>query len=127
MSAIVLACRDEPVAMDAERLAAIYVEMGDSRANAAVSRAMTDLSQTLDRLRTGIALGGSPRDIRRLAGHIRDIAEPLGLSSLSVAACNLADAAQAGQPVAIFATLARLERVATRSLKMVWDIHDLSG
>ena len=126
MTKITMLWQDEALRMDPERLAAIYVDMGEARAQVAVSRAMEDLAITLERIK-GLARVGRRGDLVNKALRIRDIAEPLGLSSLSKAAANLAEVGETKNPVALAATLARLERVANRSLKMVWDLQDLSG
>ncbi|MHC0052231.1 hypothetical protein [Actibacterium sp. D379-3] len=117
---------DEALRMDPERLAEIYVELGEVRAQAAVGRAMEDLAMTLDRL-GGQHRGGRRAAVAQLAVRIRDIAEPLGLSSLSLVAGDVARLAETRDAVALAATTARLERVANRSLKMVWDLQDISG
>ena len=126
LAGVKMLCRDEPLGMDPERLAALYVEMGEARANAAVSRALKDLSNAMEQLRHDLAFRASPAILEQSAGKIRDIAEPLGLTTLGLAASNAADAVASADTVATFATLARLERIANRSLKVVWDIHDLS-
>ncbi|SMX30650.1 hypothetical protein [Actibacterium lipolyticum] len=126
MTVITKLWQDEALRMDPERLAAIYVDMGEARAQVAVSRAMEDLAITLERIK-GLARVGRLADLAEKALRVRDIAEPLGLSSLSKAAANLAEVGGTKNPVALAATLARLERVANRSLKMVWDLQDLSG
>lgn len=118
--------QDEPLGMDAERLAAIYVELGEARATAAVASAMEELAVALERMR-GLRQTSRIPALAQLAARVRDIAEPLGMLSLSLVACDVTDAAQTGDGVALSATLARMERVANRSLKMVWDLQDLSG
>lgn len=127
MTSVMLVCRDEPLGLDPERLAALYVELGEAHAQVAVARAMEDLLAHVDQLRTDLAFRGSASRLARTVGRIHDIAEPLGLSSLSLAAQNAEDAVQGGDIVSTFATLARLERVANRSIKMVWDIQELSS
>lgn len=127
LAGVKMLCRDEPLGMDPERLAALYVEMGESRANEAVSRALKDMSETMEQLRCDLAFRAPPETLCKSTTKIRDIAEPLGLTTLAVAASNAADAVVGTDIVATFATLARLERITNRSLKVVWDIHDLSG
>ncbi|MBB4021388.1 MAG: hypothetical protein CL814_07915 [Confluentimicrobium sp.] len=112
--------------MDPERLALLYVELGEARAQAAVARAMEDLAVTLERMK-GYLRAGRSSGLVQGAHRICDIADPLGLSSLSRVAADVGEAAGAGDKVAQAATVARLERVAGRSLKMVWDLQDMSG
>jgi len=113
--------------MDPERLANLYVEMGEARANSAVSRAMQELSDLLEKLKCDVAFRAEAPELQASSKQIQQIAEPLGLISLASAANNAANAAMTRDIVAICATQARLERVACRTLKMVWDLHDLSG
>ncbi|MGB8624062.1 MAG: hypothetical protein WCD16_14710 [Paracoccaceae bacterium] len=126
MAGVTVLWQDEPLGMDAERLAAIYVELGEARATAAVASAMEELAVALERMR-GLRQTSRIPALAQLAARVRDIAEPLGMLSLSLVACDVTDAAQTGDGVALSATLARMERVANRSLKMVWDLQDLSG
>jgi len=117
---------DEPLRMDAERLAGIYVELGEARAQAMVGRAMEELSVTLERI-AGLVRSGRSAAVAQSARRIHDIAEPLGLCSLARVADDVARAAGARDMIALAATQARLERIANRSLKMVWDLQDISG
>ncbi|WP_152544468.1 hypothetical protein [Actibacterium mucosum] len=126
LAGVKMLCCDEPLGMDPERLAALYVEMGETAANAAVSRALRDLSDAMEQLRCDMSFRAPAEVLCQSSHKIRDIAEPLGLTTLAVSAANVADAVISGDTVATFATLARLEKVANRSLKVVWDIHDLS-
>lgn len=112
--------------MDPERLASLYLEMGELHANAAISRAMADLAETMEKIRTGIVLRQGNSCLGNNLAHITAISEPLGLLSLATASRNAADALASNDEVATFATFARLERVANQSLKMVWDLYDLS-
>lgn len=126
MTGVTVLWRDEPLWMDPDRLAGIYVELGEVKAHAAIGRAMEDLALTLERLK-GLLRAGRLPALSQSAARICDIAEPLGLSSLARVASDVAQVSQARDEVALAATLARLERVANRSLKMVWDLQDLSG
>ncbi|HMR37496.1 MAG TPA: hypothetical protein PJ999_14635, partial [Paracoccus sp. (in: a-proteobacteria)] len=49
------------------------------------------------------------------------LAWQVGLVTLAGVAVDIADCAQAGDPVALQATLARMERVAKRSLTEIWE------
>ncbi len=112
--------------MDPERLAEIYVEMGEAKAEIAVARATDDLIVTLERLR-GLQRIGRLDGLSRSAARIAMIAEPLGLSSLARAAQNVSDVAAKDDLVALNATLARLERMTDQSVRFVTDLRDLSG
>ncbi len=126
VSAITVLRQDEPLWLDPERLAEIYVEMGEDRAQIVVSRATDDLTVALTRLR-GYRRVGQGDALSRSAKRMATIAEPLGLSHLARVAQDVAAVALTGDDTALAATLARLERVAGRSLKIVTDLQDVSG
>ncbi len=112
--------------MDPERLAGIYVELGETRAKAAIASATEELALEMERLK-GLMRAGQAQAIPQAARRLRDIAEPLGLCSLGHVADDLEMTALADNPIAMAAILARLDRLANRSLKMVWDLQDMSG
>lgn len=126
MAAVTKLRQDEPLRLDSERLAELYIEMGEARARVAIGRAMEDMAITLERLK-GYLRAGRLRDLGASAARITTIADPLGLSSLSRVAGDVSIVAGRKDRVALAATMARLDRVAARSLKMVVDLQNLSG
>ncbi|MCV2881685.1 hypothetical protein OE856_06575 [Actibacterium sp. XHP0104] len=101
--------------------------MGEARAHRALGRAVAELETLLLRLRAhhGAADGGA--EMARTATRMRNIADPLGFDSLARVSGDVALLARRGDPVALAAVMARLDRVMQRTLKMVWDLRDLSG
>ena len=55
-----------------------------------------------------------------------EIAEQLGMTSLSIAAKNVTQTIDQGDEVAKAATLTRLFRIGEQSLMAVWDVQDMS-
>lgn len=126
MNDVIELWQEEPLCLDPERLADIYLELGESQAQDTVSRALHDLDFTLRRLR-GLRRAGRIDCLVRSSGRVSSISETLGLSSMARVAGDVARAAACQDETALAATLARLERVANRSLKVVSDLHDMSG
>lgn len=126
MKGVTVLWPDESLKMDADRLAGFYLDLGEARANLALASAVADLEALLADAAT-LSAGGSAADLARLARRIRDIAEPLGFCSLARVATDAAQIAPRCDPVALAAVLARLQRQGGRTLKMVWDLQDLSG
>lgn len=118
--------QSEPLRMDAERLASVYLELGEARAQTTMARAMDEITVALARLK-GLVRAGRLGQLADVAQSMRDIAEPLGLNSLARVAHDLADLSARRDPVALAAVMARMDRVVERTLKMVWDLQDLSG
>ena len=63
--------------------------------------------------------------IPRLAIEIASLGDGIGLCTLASVARAVARCAETGDGAALGATLARLGRVADRSISEIWDIHDL--
>ena len=116
----------EPLRLDAERLAALYVTLGEARARRAVAgalREMAALAAGAPARRRGVA-GHDPREATQRAG---EIAEALGLVAVARAACDVLDAEEAGDAPAAAATRARLARLGAEAARSVSRIQDLSG
>lgn len=63
--------------------------------------------------------------IPRLASEIASLGDRIGLTTLTQVARTVARCAETGDGAALGATLARLGRVANRSISEIWDAHDL--
>lgn len=126
LSTIPLLCRNEPPGLDADRLATLFVEVGEHRAQRIVDRALQDLGETLD-LARGCHRAGRIEDLSALAARIEHIAEPLGLCSLARVAADLEELCDWQDEVALAAVLARLNRVADQSLRFAWSLGGMSG
>ena len=114
---------DEPVRLDAECLESLYSELGPTGAENVVCRAMEELALRLADVTT-LHHGGDWTELARVARSMGAIARQVGLSSVARVANDVAKCAQAGDPIALGATICRLERIADRSLTIVWDIQD---
>ena len=104
---------------------ALYEDLGEAGAENVVSRAMDELSFRMNEM-----IGQySDRDTERFCRNARSlcrVAGQVGMTSFSRVAQDVADCAAAGEPVALAATWARLQRLSDKSLVAVWDLQDIS-
>lgn len=114
---------DEPVRLDAESLESLYSELGPAGAENVVCRAMEELALRLNET-TALHRNGDWEELARLARSMGAISRQVGLSSFARVANDVAKCASAGDPIALGATICRLERIGDRSLTAVWDIQD---
>lgn len=119
-------CREEPLKLDPERLAALCLEIGEARAPDLLAQAMQELSERVLRGK-GLLRTGRLSELAPCAEGVARIAEPMGLIGLVGVAADVVSLSETGDRVALAATLARLERIANRSLRMVWSLRDMSG
>ena len=114
----------EMASVDPDRLAALYSELGEAGAEDVVCRAMEELALRLshcDRLyRTAQWV-----QLRKSARSLIAIAEQIGMFTLARVAADVTQCIDAGDDVALTATLSRLIRTGERSLTAVWDMHNL--
>jgi len=117
---------EETVRIDAGALVALYQDLGPRGAEAVLGRAMQEVSLRLDGLgethRTG-----QWAELARRARALRAIAEQAGLTTLARVAADVALCAGRCEAPALGATLARLERIACRSLAELWDMQGTGG
>jgi len=126
VSNVVTMRQDEPLRLDSERLADMFVDLGEVRASHLIVLSIDRLETLIEGLH--LAIGQMPPgDCIDLTGQIRALGDAMGMISLSSAARNVARAAQSGDPVAIDATLARLKRVAVRSFRLAEELQHRSG
>ena len=116
----------EPLTMDTELLAGLFVDMGEARAADALICAMEQLSDAVNAVRDDIE---TARFVRAAKGldEVARIADPLGFVSLAQVAKALQVQLYGRDTVAIAAISARLLRLRDRTLKLVWDMQDKSG
>lgn len=110
----------ERVAVDQERLGALYAQLGVSGAEDVVCRAMEDLALRLshcDRLYRA----QDHAELRKTARGLIAIADQVGMQLLSQIAADVTVSIDHNDTVALAATLSRLLRVGDRSLTAIWD------
>lgn len=114
---------DEPVRMDPDSLEALYTELGPVGAENVVCRAMEELAMRLSEL-PDLHRAGRWEELSRVARSMIAISRQVGLTGFARVAGDVANCAIQGDPIALGATLGRLERIGDRSLTAVWDIQD---
>ncbi|TNE92514.1 MULTISPECIES: hypothetical protein [Thioclava] len=117
---------DEAMALDPARLVVLYAELGQDGAERVISAAMEDLAGLLTTLEDTAKIAHRAR-LRATIAEICELAEQVGLTSMVRAARHLAQCVEQDDPVAQSAVMARLGRIAERSLTEVWDLGDLSS
>lgn len=110
----------ESVQLDPDRLEDLFVRLGHRAAEDMVSLALHALSARLGQLE-GLHRCGGFREMRKCARSLGAIAGQLGMPALARVARDVAACSEAGDPVALAATLARLHRVGEASLASIWD------
>jgi N-acetylglucosamine kinase-like BadF-type ATPase len=111
------------VLFDPAPLVSLYAARGDAGAEDAVCAALEAISHRLCRLDHDHSLREIAA-IPRLAHEIAALGDRIGLTTLARVARAVARCAETGDSAALGATLARLGRVADRSISEIWDVHD---
>ncbi len=65
-------------------------------------------------------------DMRKSARSLVAISEQIGMTLLAQVALDVTRCIDAGDRIALAATMARLLRIGERSLSEIWDLQDLS-
>lgn len=116
---------EEQTGLMPDRLAELYVQLGEAGAQDVVCRAVEELAVRLAQL--GVAYRASEHDkVRKGAKGLVGIAEQIGMQRLADVARDVRICADENDPVAMAAVVARLLRVGDYSLTAVWDLQDLS-
>lgn len=116
---------EEEIRLDPDRLGALYYQLGDRGAEDVVCRAMEELAVRLGDLDARFR-AADWTEVARLSRGLIAIAEQIGMVGLARVAQDVCNSAKIGDMPAVSATLARLGRIADRSLTEVWDAQDLS-
>ncbi len=125
MQQIAMLVFEEKVRLESDRLVELYAQLGETGAQDVVCRAMEELAVRLARIDEAFRsckLTALRKDAKGLIG----IAEQVGMQRLANVARDVCTCAEGPDPVALGATMARLQRVGDRSLTAVWDLQDLS-
>ena len=124
---IVILPLEEPARFNPGQLEKLCDKMGETRAEAEVAFALDRLSALLGEVARLRSEGGKREELTEvLTALVRD-ARLIGMASLSRVGHHVLDCLASGDPTALAATLARLERVGDRSIHAVWDLEALSG
>jgi len=117
---------DEQVRLDSDRLAELYVQLGEIGAQGVVCRAMEELTTRLVKINESYQ-SNKARELRKGAKGLIGIAEQIGMQRLAKVARDVCNCVDQNDPLALGATLARLQRIGDGSLTAVWDLQNLSG
>lgn len=114
--------QDEMVRLDADRLQALYDQLGESGAEDVVCRAMEELAVRLS-MTERLFRQDRYDEMRKSARSLTGIAEQIGMNSLARVARDVIHCIDARDAVALSATLSRLLRIGERSLTEIWDMQ----
>ena len=115
--------QDEPVRLDCGRLDDLFTQLGQHAAEDVVCRALEEMAARLTQIEKSYR-AGALADMRKNARGLGAIADQLGMPMLAQVARDVTACAEAGDPVAQAATLARLLRIGDRSLTEICDLQD---
>lgn len=116
---------DEKISLNSDRMAELYVQMGEAGAQDVVCRAMEELAVRLAKI-SEYYLKNKVKDLRKGAKGLIGIAEQIGMQRLANVARDVCNCTDNNDPISLGATLARLMRIGDQSLTAVWDLQDLS-
>lgn len=115
---------DEPVRLDPDRLVVLYAELGQFAAERLIAAAMEDLAVHL--VAVQLAAKEQRSDLLdRASAEIAKLARQVGMDLVSRVAMDLRACVARDDRVGQAAVLARLVRLAERSLTAVWDYQDM--
>ena len=120
MSKIAVLTVDEPVRIDLRRLEQIIGELGEATAVQIIGTALEQLALALTRTVAAVERIDHVGAVTH-AEQLARLAWQVGLVTLAAVAVDIADCARRGDVVALEATLARMVRVADRSLTDIWE------
>jgi hypothetical protein len=116
----------EPARFNPGQLEQLCDRLGETRAEAEVARALDRLALRLAEV-PRLRAAGDRRGLAAVIGALVADAQLIGMATLAGVGRHVLDCLDSGDPVALAATLARLERVGDRSIHAVWDLEDVSG
>lgn len=124
MSVIEKLRMDEPVRLDPDRLVALYAQLGQIGAERMIAAAMEDLAEHLVTMQLA-AREGKADVLTHASGELARLATQVGMVLLAQVAGDLSACMARHDVAAQAAVLARLVRIAERSLTAVWDLQDM--
>ncbi len=123
-SVTVLDCGSPP-RIDPIPLTTIYAEMGPDVAEDTICRVLEDIARRLNSLQKQ-RLDCKFAELVRPAQRVGAVARQIGLTEVSIAADHVATAADQSDPVALEATLQRLERGFDVAICQIWEVDHVS-
>lgn len=120
MANLMVLTMQEPVHVDARRLAEIVDELGETAAHSVICVALEQLAQGLTDARTA-ATTGNLAELSARSEMLSRLAWQVGLTSMAGVAVDVASCAERRDGIGLSATLARLMRIGNRSLTEIWD------
>ncbi|MCF6444466.1 hypothetical protein [Nereida sp. MMG025] len=106
--------------MDRDRLAELYVQLGDNGAEGVVCRALEEISARINRMEAHFR-ANEHEALAKTARSLIAIAEQVGMHKLSRVAADFGETYARRDEAAMGATFARLLRVGEASLDSIWD------
>jgi len=116
--------QNECVRLDTDRLATLYVQLGESIAEDIVCRALEELAMRLDRAERCYR-EGHLEDMRKSTRSLIAIADQIGMPLLVQVAGDVTGCVDRGDRNALAATFTRLLRISERSLCEIWEMQDV--
>ncbi len=125
MAKLAVLHHEEGIRLNPECLVGLYAELGEAGAEQVVARAMDELTARLREIQRH-ADQGDAAALARAGRLLIKVAEQIGMTSFARVAGDVIATSAAGDVAALSATLARLTRIADRSLTAVWDLRDMT-
>ncbi|GAW34361.1 hypothetical protein RA2_01409 [Roseovarius sp. A-2] len=113
----------ECVRLDADRLEALYLELGETNAEDVVCRALEELAARLGQAER-FYRDGRLGEMRKSSRSLIAIADQIGMALLARVAGDVTGSIDAGDHNALAATFARLLRIGERSLCDIWEAQN---
>ena len=113
----------ERVRLDADRLEALYIQLGTRGAEDVVCRALEEIAGRLARAERDYRAARFA-EMRKACRGLVGMADEVGMALMARVARDVTTAIDAGDGTALAATFARLLRIAERSLCEIWDMQD---
>lgn len=115
----------ESVWLDADRIEALYLQLGETTAQDVVCRTLEQLAAQLDTVERCYR-ECRPDEMRKNSHSMIAIADRIGMSLLGYVAEDVTRCIDLRDDIALSATLARLMRIAEHSLCEIWEAADTS-
>jgi hypothetical protein len=115
----------EAVAVNNDRLGALYAQLGDVSAEDVLCRAMEELALRMSHCER-LFRADDFDALRKSARSLIAIAEQIGMDILARVAADVTYCIDRRDTVALAATLNRLMRTGEGSLTAVWDLQDIT-